>query len=301
MTTVSNGNALWIQAAILALAMLTLLLGWWAARAGSPVIAIFGRWARWLFLSTLTAGIIHVFGWSGYSFQTLLAVSILGFFLVETAYNWMAISALSKSDLPLFPKFEENDRGDEWPSNAGFIKLKGWLRQAGFQKRQALVSLIGDEILMRVSIYDDEDQTIRLHILFLPNSRGHTAACFTFYSQTKGGDVIVTDNVFIPFGGFYPENWSVTRRPWVRSLPKLLELHRARIDARAESLMPFVTEPLEQINEDQREVEQLNRDLGFLNKPVEVAESGRLTNAGKARIWQELWTLAYLGKPLKYD
>jgi hypothetical protein len=34
---------------------------------------------------------------------------------------------------------------------------------------------------------------------------------------------------------------------------------------------------------------------------MEEEELGRLTSAGKARIWQEIWTLAYLGLPLKYN
>jgi hypothetical protein len=301
MSTVPNGYALAIQAAILVLAVLSLTFSWWATREGSPVIAIFGRWIRWLFLGSLIAGTTAVFGWSGYPFPVLLAVSLMAIFLIETAYNWLAISALSKSELPLFPKFRENDRGDEWPSSPGFIELKGWLRNSGFQKRQALVSLVGDSILMRISVYENDDQTIRVHVLLLPNARGNTAVCFTFFSQTQQGDAIVTDNIFLPFGGFYPENWQVERRPWMRSAEKLLDRHKARIDAMGQPLMPFVLTPLEQINEDQRTVEQLNRDLGFLHSPPEDMEFGRLTVAGKARIWQEIWTLAYLGLPLRYS
>ena len=59
--------------------------------------------------------------------------------------------------------------------------------------------------------------------------------------------------------------------------------------------------PLEQINEDQRAVEQLNRDMGFLHPVHDQHELGRLTSGGRARIWQEIWTLAYLGLPLKYS
>lgn len=301
MTAVSNSESLLIQAGILILAVLSLLFSWWSGRCGSPLVAIFGRWIRWIFFAFLTTGVIYVLGWSGYSLGVLLLVSLLAWFLIETAYNWLAISALSKSELPLFPKFEENDRGDEWPSHPGFIKLKEWLRQSGFQKKQALVSFLGDQILMRVSVHENEDQSIRLHVLFLPNMRGNTAVCFTFYSATRQGDFIVTDNIFLPFGGFYPENWDVERRPWIRSAVKLLQRHKERIDAKAELLMPFVTTPLEQINEDQRLVEQLNRDLGFLNPVHEQHESGRLTTAGKSRIWQEIWTLSYLGIPLNYS
>lgn len=301
MTPVSNGNALLIQVLIIGLGALSLGFSWWAARTASPVIAIFGRWFRWGFLAAFAAGMIQLTGWTGYGYGTLLIVALLAFFILETAYNWVAISALSKSEMPLFPKFEINERGDEWPSNRDFIKLKGWLRQSGFQKRQALVSTLGEMLLMRASIYENEDQTLRLHILFLPNARGNTASCYTFYSTTQSGISIVTDNIFLPFGGFYPESWEVERQPWIRSIERLLQRHHARIDAKGEPLMPFLTEPLEQINSDQRSVEQLNRDLGFLHTHAEEAEFGRLTTAGRARIWQELWTLAYLGLPLKYS
>lgn len=301
MTPVSNGNALLIQVLIIGLGALSLGFSWWAARTASPVIAIFGRWFRWGFLAAFAAGMIQLTGWTGYGYGTLLIVALLTFFILETAYNWVAISALSKSEMPLFPKFEINERGDEWPSNRDFIKLKGWLRQSGFQKRQALVSTLGEMLLMRASIYENEDQTLRLHILFLPNARGNTASCYTFYSTTQSGISIVTDNIFLPFGGFYPESWEVERQPWIRSIERLLQRHHARIDAKGEPLMPFLTEPLEQINSDQRSVEQLNRDLGFLHTHAEEAEFGRLTTAGRARIWQELWTLAYLGLPLKYS
>lgn len=302
MTLADEGSFSFVlQSLILVMAGLSLLLSWWAGREGSPLIAIFGRWMRWIFMGTLIAGMIRLFGSTGYPFSILLVACLLGIFLVETAYNWLAISALSRSELPLFPKFEENDRGEEWPSATAFIKLKDWLRQGGFQRRQALVSTLGESILMRVSVYENEDQTIRLHILFLPNARGNTAVCFTFFSETHGDKALITDNIFLPFGGFYPESWSVERRPWMRSPQHLLDRHRARLDAQGEQLRPFTTVPLEKINQDQRLVESLNRDLGFLHPIAEQAEAGRLTTAGKARIWQEVWTLAYLGLPLRYS
>ncbi len=299
MTTTESWESILIQASILALAVVSLLFSWWAGRTGSPVVAIIGRWIRWIFLSLLIGGSVYVFGWTGYGLPVLVLAAALGWMLVETAYNWIAISALSRSDLPLFPKFEENER-EEWPSTRSFIRLKEWLRKQGFQRKQALVSHLEEQVLMRVSVFEDESQTVRLHVMMLPNLRGNTAACLTYYSTTRNGNVISTDNLFLPFGGFYPENWDIERSPWCRSARRLLKRHHERIDAKAEELMPFVLTPLEQINEDQREVEQLNRDLKFLNTRAVEAEKGRLTQAGKARIWQEIWTLSYLGLPLRY-
>lgn len=290
-----------IQGIILLLAVVSIGLFWWYSIAGSPVIAIFSRWSRWLFISLLIAGLVYEFADTGYRFAIVAMVAILLWFVIETVYNWLVISALSRSELPLFPKFEENRKGEEWPSNRASIRLKDWLRDNGFKKKQALVSNLEKIVLMRVSIFENEDATIRLHIVFLPNPRGGSFVCMTCNSVTHSGNVIVTDNVFLPFGGFYPEIWNVERSPWSRSPAHVLKRHLERIDATAEELMPFVLSPLEQVNADQREVEQLNRDLGFLHSVADEEEKGRLTTAGKARIWQEIWTLAYLGIPLRYN
>lgn len=300
MNSVLQGDSLLIEAVILALALLSLLASWWSGRVGSPVIGIIGRWLRWAFLAMLVGGLLYILGWTGYRFPVLVAVSALSWFIIETAYNWVVISALSRSELPLFPKFEENENGEEWPANKSLIDLKDWLSDNGFTRKQALISHLEDLVLMRVSVYENTDQTIRLHVLFLPNSRGNTSVCVTCFTETRNGYYIVTDNVFLPFGGFYPDNWDLERSPWTRSPKRVLERHKARLDAKAEPLMPFVMSPLEQINEDQRIVEELNRDLGFLRTRAEEMDLGRLTPGGKARIWQEIWTLSYLGMPLDY-
>ena len=300
MTALPEGESLLIQAAVLVLAVLSLTLSWAAVRRGSPILALLGRWVRWLFLSTLMGGSLYVFGWTAYSLPILLLVALLTTFLIETAYNWVAISALSHSSLPLFPRFDESDRGGEWPSTPTYIGLREWARREGYVKKQSLMAQVEDEVLMRLTVYEDAAQTTRLHILLLPNPRGEPAACLTLYSATRSGEVVITDNIFLPFGGFYPENWNVERRPWIRSVEKLLARHRERLDALAEQLLPFTLEPLEQLNEDQQMIEQVNRELGFLHNRTEEAENGRLSPGGKARLWQEMWTLSYLGLPLRY-
>jgi len=75
----------------------------------------------------------------------------------------------------------------------------------------------------------------------------------------------MTDNLYIPFGGFYPENWFVDRRPCCRSLPRLLSIHRRRIAAMGRELEPFSVEPLADLNDTQRELDRVNTELGFLN------------------------------------
>lgn len=293
-------EAFLLEAAILVCGGLTLFIGFRASRLGSPVWAIFGRWTRLAFIAGLAASTFRLFEWSGYPFHILFGVFGLAYFLLETSYNWIAISALSKSDLPLFPRYEESATGEEWPSEPAFIALRDWLRSKGFQRNQALKATIGETLLMRVSSYDSADKGIRLNILILPNEKGSSPVCASFLSTTASGTTLLTDNVFLPFGGFYPESWRVERRPWTRSFDKLLERHQARLDAIAEPLQPFATSPAEQIRKDQQELEQLNRDLGFLTASHETEELGHLTPAGKARVWQEVWTLAYLGRSLAY-
>ncbi|NBD38416.1 MAG: hypothetical protein GVY10_07605 [Verrucomicrobia bacterium] len=289
-----------IEAIVLGLAAVNLALHLGTVRTGSPVLAILNRWSRWVFIAALMAGVYTVFIDPRYEFFLLFPIAFLLWFVVETGYNYLVIQSLSKSQLPLFPRFEENTRGDEWPSQSRFIHLKNWLRAKGFQRRQALVSLLGDHVLMRLSCYENEGRTMRVQVLFLPASRGNTVACLAFSSHLKSGEMVVTDNLFLPFGGFYPEHWHIERRPWTRKPRQLHQRHRERLDAFGEALAPFEVEPLAQVNDDQRQLEKINRELGFLREGLPEEGESRLTSAGKARIWQEIWTLAYLGKPLPY-
>jgi hypothetical protein len=64
----------------------------------------------------------------------------------------------------------------------------------------------------------DEDATLRLHVLFVPQENGAITVCFSLATRTAARRRYVTDNLYIPFGGFYPESWHVERSPWRRSL-----------------------------------------------------------------------------------
>ena len=35
----------------------------------------------------------------------------------------------------------------------------------------------------------------------------------SFTSETADGERLITDNMHTPYGGFYPDNWNVIRRP----------------------------------------------------------------------------------------
>ena len=47
----------------------------------------------------------------------------------------------------------------------------------------------------------------------------------------------------------------------------------------------------------QLELEQKNREMGFLNKPNQE-DTHQISSEGCFRIWTEMWMLAYLGKTL---
>lgn len=290
-----------MQVAILATGLVSLAGSIVASRTASPTVTIASRWLRWVFIATFAAGTLRLFEWSYLPYWTLFCVSFLGWFLVETTYNWLAIKALSRSEYPLFPRYAENTRGDEWPSMPLFIRLKDTVRRLGYQKRQALVATLDEQVMVRLSVFDNGERTTRLQLLFLPHAWGNTVVCAAFHSVTRSGIHLVTDNLFLPFGGFYPGNWRVERRPLVRNFERLHQRHLARIDAQAEGLEPFELEPLQQVNADQRAIERVNRDLGFLSGVQSEENPERLTSAGRARLWQELWTLSYFGKPLRYS
>lgn len=279
---------------------LLLLLVWINRHRVSPTVAIFGRWARWIFVAATVAVFAELLGYRGHPPWVVAVAGFLGWFLLETAYTWMAVNALSRSELPLFPRYEENTRGDEWPSQDRFIRIRAWLRRNGFKKAQALYARIGEQVLMRVSVYDSEDRKTRLSVLFFPSARGQAAVAFSLHSQGEDGIRIATDNIFLPFGGFYPENWYLERRPRTESLAKLHERHAARCDAHGSALVPFEASPLDEFNQEQRHLEKLNRELGFLNTSSDEMDEGRITPAGRFRVWWELWTLSYLGEPRRY-
>ncbi len=279
---------------------LTLLLSWINRYRVSPTIAIYGRWTRWVFIAATVAVVVEAFGYIGHAPWVVAIAAFLGWFLIETTYTWMAVNALSRSELPLFPRYEENIRGDEWPSQDRFIQIRSWLRQNGFKRVQALYARVEEHILMRVSVYESAKQKTRLSVIFFPGARGQAAMAFSFHSQASDGIRVVTDNVFLPFGGFYPENWYLERHPRTESLEKLYQRHMARCDAHGTVFNSFEGVPLETYNQEQRHLEQLNRELGFLNHPNEEETDGRISSAGRFRVWWELWTLSYFGRSLRY-
>ncbi len=268
----------------------------------APWLAIFNRWLRGLVMAGSLAMLSQHFGWDGgRPYAALFAVFLVLWILLDGVYRWLAIHAMSVSPLPLFPRFVENTAGDEWPVQRRFLTLRDQLRAAGFKQVQALRSEVAPGIYVRVSIYHDAEQRTRLQVTFLPQPGAGMLSCLHFSTCTASGLRLVTDNHHLPFAGFYPENWRVERRPRTRGFKSLWALHRARVLAARETLIPWATVPLADLNAQQSELERLNTDLGFLLPASLHEEYGRISHEGRYRVWKEMLTLDYFGRAARYE
>ena len=279
---------------------LLLLLFYINLRVASPLLAIPIRWLRWVLFALFFAETSHRFTLIDRPFWVVALGALLVWFLVESAFNWLRVSAISLSPLPLFPKFVANTSGDEWPTNARLLRVRDWLREQGFTHVQALKAEVGGGVWLRVSVYQSADGTMRLQTAFLPQESGAITVCFSLSSETARGHRYVTDNFFLPFGGFYPENWFIERSPWRRSLPRLVKRHCARLAAAGETAVPWTIEPLADLNRQQQLMEQINTELGFLLPHSEREEHGKITPEGRFRVWREAWFLDYFGLAGRY-
>lgn len=286
---------------ILIAIVVSLVLSQINQRTASPVVSILDRWLRWFVFAFGAAQMCHDFQLIDRPYWVLVLVFFIIWFLGETLYNWLAISALSVSSLPLFPRYILNQSGEEWPVQPRLLKIREWLRAQGFRQTQALKAEIGGGIHLRVSVYQDATATIRVQVTFIPQPSGALSVCYAITSLTASGSRYVTDNLYIPFAGFYPENWFVERAPWSRSLPRLLTRHRRRLTCARQKTVPFETEPLVDLNAAQNELDQLNTELGFLHPHHEREDLGKITHEGRYRVWKEIWMLNYLGRSARYE
>jgi hypothetical protein len=269
-------------------------------RLASPILLIMDRWLRWFVFAFGAAQLCREYELLDRPFWALAAAFFILWFLLVSLYDWLAITAHSLSPLPLFPRYTVNSAGDEWPVQPRLLKTREWLRRQGFRQVQALKAEIGAGIMLRTSIYQDAQATLRVQVSFLPQGSGAISVCFAVSSVTADGSRYLTDNMFIPFAGFYPEDWFVERAPWRRSLPRLVKRHRARLSGGVAALVPFATDPLSDLNSVQHELDQLNTKLGFLHPQGEREDLGKFTTEGRYRVWKEIWMLNYLGRAARY-
>ena len=286
---------------LLSITTALLLLLYVNLRVASPLLAIPIRWLRWILFTLLAAEMSVRGGWIDRPYWVLLTLAFLLWLLAESSFNWLRVSAISLSPLPLFPKFVLNSSGGEWPTNRRLLKVRDWLRTNQFTTVQALKSEIGGGVWLRVSVYQNAENTVRLQVAFLPQENGVITVCYSLSSETESGRRYVTDNFFLPFGGFYPENWLVDRSPWRRTLPSMLVYHLKRLNAAGETPVAWDSDPLADLNRQQQQMEQINTQLGFLVPNADREEYGKITPEGRFRVWKEAWLLDYFGWPTRYN
>lgn len=286
---------------IVAAMVVSLVLYQLNQRFASPVLAIFNRWLRWLIFGFGAAKVVQDFGWSDRPYWLLTITFLIVYFLVETIYRWLEIQALSISPLPLFPRFVVNASGEEWPTHPRLLAVRDRIRREGLRPVQSLKAEIAPGLFLRVSVYEDEERHLRVQVMFLPQANGGIVVCHSISSRSADGVRYVTDNLYLPFAGFYPENWLVERRPWRRSLERLLAIHRRRLHRAGAVLEPWDSEPLDDLNAQQQALEQVNTELGFLLPHAEREEHGKMTVEGRYRVWKEIWLLNYFGISANYN
>lgn len=279
---------------------ISLLLHLLNSRVLLPAVTIANRWVRWILFSLGVAYLANEFAWSERPFWADAVLAFLGWFLVESMYNWLAIRALSMSPLPLFPRFVANTSGEEWPTQRRLFAIREWLRHERFHLAQSLKSEIAPGLFLRLSVYQDVTNQIRLQVAFIPQPTGAIGLYYTLSSRTEDDVRYITDNLHLPFGGFYPENWMVERRPWVRSLARLVARHRRRLKTAATPVVAWTTNPLDDLNRQQGQLERVNTELGFLHAHQDREEYGKLSKEGRYRVWKEIWLLNYLGRAVRY-
>ncbi len=277
-----------------------LLLFYINLRVASPILAIPIRWLRWVLFALFMAETNAQFALIDRPFWVVTAAVFLLWFLLESGFNWLKVSAISLSPMPLFPRYVVNTSGDEWPTQKRLLRVRDWLRDHRFSHVQALKAELGGGIWLRASVYHSQDNTLRLHVLFVPQENGAITVCYSLATLTAGQRRYVTDNLYIPFGGFYPESWHVERTPWSRSLSRLVARHEARLKNSGESMLTWEVKPIDDINQQQQQMEMINTELGYLLPHAEREEYGKITPEGRFRIWKEAWQLDYLGLASRY-
>lgn len=293
-------DAKWYDIVLPFMLVTTLILTWVNGRQASLLLIILNRWLRWFTFSIAAAYLSFSTEWFEKPFWVLFSVFFLAWFLIETIYHWLAINAFSKSGVPLFHTFVENPQGEEWPAQKRFLSLRKWLKENAYRSMCALKAELMPEIILRMHVFQSEDDKTRIQILFIPQRSGTVSVCFAILSQTIEGSRFVTDNMFLPFGGFFPENWYLDRRPLCRNLVRMHRNHMQRLQNTKDVFVAWEVDAIDDVNEQRSILERVNTDMGFLN-PINLREEyGKITWEGRYRVWKERWMLNYFGKPFSY-
>lgn len=260
-------------------------------------IQVARRWFGFAALSCLCGYLLFKSGWLDRSLGVCLGVSALFLVLLETAYQWMLVRALSRSEWPLFPRFKSVGARSGWPVDRKILRIKERLESLGYRPADILEAAIFPEFVVRMYVMENRVKTVRIQLLCLPRGR-RTPSCFlSFVSVDAAGVRRITDNIAVPFGGYYPANWRLERRPWVESPVRLEKIHRRGIEKSGFAATPLELDSEVDVNSSQDLLESVNRETGFLR--IRQADSlDRISSDGRYRIWKEILLVNYLGRTL---
>lgn len=262
----------------------------------SPRLAIVNRWVRWVVFSLLGAYVLRWVGFEEKPMMLLGVVAFLVFFLVETVYTWVGIRSLNYSSANLFPRYRLVGKAHPWPTDRKAIMLKDFLRANKFEEVASVNVFIFEGFALPSTFFLDEAKTLRLQVLFVPTRMGVPSLYFDFTSVFEDGSRVITDNISMPFGGYYPEDWHLKRKPMCKSVEALMEMHKKSVELMGKGLVKWDEEVLlERLNEEQKVLEALNIEVGFLMPSSMHDVRGKITLEGRYRMWKEMWILKYFG------
>ena len=279
--------------------LLALFLPILGVRYSIPLFQLLSRWIRWILFGVFFSVSINYFELSFRPDWLHFVTGLALWFVLEMSYYLMAIKALSAGEFPLFPQFYENLDGDEWPAEQRYIELREWLSAEGYKHLSSLKAELFEGMCLRACIYQSVDISSRIQILFMPTRKGGTSPSYTIKTYTEPEEWVITDNLSLPYGGYYPAHWNMCRKPLIGSARKLLLLHKKRLKKMNLQSVAIKDSAIEEINEQQRVLERLNTETGFLVPRHLREKEGKISANGRYRIWKEMWLIAYLGRPIQ--
>ena len=261
------------------------------------IIRLFSHWARWLTFACAFSLMLTYFEWSNRADWVHFISGLAAWFILETLYYKISIHMLNISEMDLFPKYKNDTNENLWPINKEVLKIKDLLSEEGFKEEETLKAEIIAHLVIRQAVFLDEARKVRLNVLFIPNAKNEIKLFYSLFSHKTSGEYLLTDNQNMPFGGYYPDHWTVNRYPISHSLKKLLKKHREAMSASEGEWTEVEGDIRTKTNRLQWELEKKNREMGFLNEPNRE-DKQQISSEGCFRIWIEMWLLAYFGKTL---
>jgi len=261
------------------------------------IIRLISHWARWLTFACVFSLMLTFFEWSSRADWVHFISGLAVWFILETLYYKISIHMLNTSEMDLFPKYKNDTNDNLWPINKEVLKVKELLAREGFKEEETLKAEIIAHVVVRQAVFLDEAHRVRLNVLFIPNAKNEIKLFYSLFSHKTSGDYLLTDNQNMPFGGYYPDHWTVNRYPVSHSLKKLLKKHREAMNESAGDWSQLEGDIRTKTNHLQWELEKKNREMGFLNEPNRE-DKQQISAEGCFRIWTEMWLLAYFGKTL---